>query len=901
VASIETLILEIIARDRNASAAFDNLRRSVDGTTGSVDKNTQSLDKNTQAQKSALGGAIGLGVAFSALASPLAAAGSGAVAFAALTVPSVKKVTTALTGPGGLTAAWGTLDNRQRNMALGVQALGHRFTDLSAAMEPRTAQVFGTALGLVNTALGPFSQLAQNAGTALESFLVQFSQRAGLNQFITFMAHEAGPAIALLGTDITNIVHAVFQLLESWGGLGLAELKAVTTVITGITGSLSWLAEHAPGLTSAAIAIGGVALALSKFGLLSGALRLTGLSVAASEIGMVATATKGLTIAERGLMIQTTALEAITPFGWAVLGAAAIAGLVYLMTRANDTEKALIDTTLKQTHAQGFNTQGYKDAADALGKVNDNLTLQQRVIPGVRGGMAHLSDATLALTDEQQKLNAGVTEQNRFLGTLQTQYNLTRAQAVALAKASGVQVDKNGQLVGGLKNSVREADAFANANLKAQGPTTELAKDMADFANKTLTATQRTTALTNALKLFFNPAVQADQDLITLAADNQTLAKALDASGGKTKGLTGAQGAARSAFDTYISQVATAATDAFNATGKTSSYNKVIRDSLPILRNAAGGNKVLREEIHRLIETLKGGITERVTGIGTWRIGAGPLAGKPVATGGRVPGYGGGDRWPALLEGGEAIVPKHLTPAVAPFLKAHGVPGFAQGGVAGSYGPGSVAGLAPWVSMMNDRTLHALEAGVAAAVVQGIRAGGGFGGVAGPGGGNPLLNAQLAFSTYKNLMGPGDWAAWNYVAMRESGWNQFARNPTSGAYGIPQALPESKLPFAGQAAGGSNPMAQISWMWNYMAGRYGGPQGAAAHERSFNWYDQGGWLPPGVSVAVNNTGKPERVGGGAGNLIIQNLNVTAQDPASFVRGLQRYAEQNGGIKLKIRQ
>lgn len=47
----------------------------------------------------------------------------------------------------------------------------------------------------------------------------------------------------------------------------------------------------------------------------------------------------------------------------------------------------------------------------------------------------------------------------------------------------------------------------------------------------------------------------------------------------------------------------------------------------------------------------------------------------------RVPGYGGGDIHPALLEGGEAVVPKHLVPSIAPFLGAHGVPGFQDGGL----------------------------------------------------------------------------------------------------------------------------------------------------------------------------------------------------------------------------
>lgn len=70
-----------------------------------------------------------------------------------------------------------------------------------------------------------------------------------------------------------------------------------------------------------------------------------------------------------------------------------------------------------------------------------------------------------------------------------------------------------------------------------------------------------------------------------------------------------------------------------------------------------------------------------------------PGAGIPLSThhaaGYKVPGYGGGDRHPALLEGGEAVVPKHLVAGIAPYLAAHRVPGFAAGGFVGQsmYGP----------------------------------------------------------------------------------------------------------------------------------------------------------------------------------------------------------------------
>lgn len=69
---------------------------------------------------------------------------------------------------------------------------------------------------------------------------------------------------------------------------------------------------------------------------------------------------------------------------------------------------------------------------------------------------------------------------------------------------------------------------------------------------------------------------------------------------------------------------------------------------------------------------------------------------------------------------------------------------------------------------------------------------------------------------------------------RESGWNVYAANP-SGAYGIPQALPGSKMASAG-ADWATNPATQITWGLNYIAARYGTPCGAWGHSQSAGWY-----------------------------------------------------------------
>jgi hypothetical protein len=62
---------------------------------------------------------------------------------------------------------------------------------------------------------------------------------------------------------------------------------------------------------------------------------------------------------------------------------------------------------------------------------------------------------------------------------------------------------------------------------------------------------------------------------------------------------------------------------------------------------------------------------------------------------------------------------------------------------------------------------------------------------------------------------------------RESGWRYNAANP-SGAYGIPQALPGSKMASAG-ADWQTNPVTQIKWGFGYIQGRYGDPCGAWAY------------------------------------------------------------------------
>ena len=70
-----------------------------------------------------------------------------------------------------------------------------------------------------------------------------------------------------------------------------------------------------------------------------------------------------------------------------------------------------------------------------------------------------------------------------------------------------------------------------------------------------------------------------------------------------------------------------------------------------------------------------------------------------------------------------------------------------------------------------------------------------------------------------------DFTATVYIITHESGWSVTATNPSSGAYGLPQALPGSKMVSAG-ADWATNYQTQLKWFWGYCAQRYGSIQGA---------------------------------------------------------------------------
>lgn len=98
---------------------------------------------------------------------------------------------------------------------------------------------------------------------------------------------------------------------------------------------------------------------------------------------------------------------------------------------------------------------------------------------------------------------------------------------------------------------------------------------------------------------------------------------------------------------------------------------------------------------------------------------------------------------------------------------------------------------------------------------------------------HPATGSAKAYA--RSVLSASQFACLDTLIARESGWNVYATNPYSGAYGIPQALPGSKMASAGPDWR-TNGVTQIKWGLRYIASTYGTPCAALAHSNRTGWY-----------------------------------------------------------------
>jgi hypothetical protein len=94
---------------------------------------------------------------------------------------------------------------------------------------------------------------------------------------------------------------------------------------------------------------------------------------------------------------------------------------------------------------------------------------------------------------------------------------------------------------------------------------------------------------------------------------------------------------------------------------------------------------------------------------------------------------------------------------------------------------------------------------------------------------------QIAAQLLAQYGWAGQFSCLDALWQQESGWNVYAENPSSGAYGIPQALPGGKMASAG-SDWQTDAATQIRWGLGYIQASYGSPCGAWYHEEADGWY-----------------------------------------------------------------
>lgn len=97
------------------------------------------------------------------------------------------------------------------------------------------------------------------------------------------------------------------------------------------------------------------------------------------------------------------------------------------------------------------------------------------------------------------------------------------------------------------------------------------------------------------------------------------------------------------------------------------------------------------------------------------------------------------------------------------------------------------------------------------------------------------VKVYAKFEILANGWPKAQWECLNKLWTKESNWRHKAKNRSSGAYGIPQALPANKMASAGKDWE-TNPFTQVDWGLKYIKSRYGSPCSALGHSTRKGWY-----------------------------------------------------------------
>lgn len=270
------------------------------------------------------------------------------------------------------------------------------------------------------------------------------------------------------------------------------------------------------------------------------------------------------------------------------------------------------------------------------------------------------------------------------------------------------------------------------------------------------------------------------------------------------------------------------------------------------------------------------------------------------AAGGIVGGSGNGDTVPAMLTPGEVVVPRGMVQAGAVDHLRGKLPGFASGGLVDAYGVLSGVGQDFMGTAMSSAGKSVENAAAQAMVADSLaKIAAAAAAVPTAATGGVPANMGIVATMMRNMAAARGWTGPQWDALyavenREAGFSMTATNPSSGAYGLAQFI-NGPSEYAQYGGNSTTATGQITGMLNYIAQRYGSPEAAWAHEVNFGWYDHGGWLKPGLTMAYNGTGQPEQVGGAPGQVSI-SFELGSSGSATFDEFMLTWIREHARIK-----
>ena len=315
------------------------------------------------------------------------------------------------------------------------------------------------------------------------------------------------------------------------------------------------------------------------------------------------------------------------------------------------------------------------------------------------------------------------------------------------------------------------------------------------------------------------------------------------------------------------------------------------------LREAAAKFDAFRDSVNNSLKGINNRTVNVEVGFSANAVGStnNPI-GEKKAAGGPVygPGTSTSDSIPTWLSNKEYVVQASAHEHYGTgFLNAINAKRLAGGGPAGLSVGASFPSQQSVTNMLLAKLIQVVQSGVQLAASQqtfgdsGARSG----------------SAAVAQAYARSVLGRFGWSQSQFPALQalwnqESGWNAYALNASSGAYGIPQSLGH------GHPYNMGDYVSQILWGLSYIRQRYGSPSAAEGHEMAYHWYDKGGILKPGYTLAYNGTGQNETVvpnGSSTGNIYITVQGDTDPDGAALRihQKLRAYKKRKGNIALGL--